>query len=105
MTSEQTYKQLTINDTVYETKYTRKYENRKPYESPDSGLVKAFLPGTVYELLVSEGDAVKVGTKIIRFEAMKMINEIQSATEGVVHKILVAKGDRFSKGTVLMEIR
>jgi pyruvate carboxylase subunit B len=68
------------------------------------GHVATAMPGTVLELLVKLGDAVKVGTPLLIMEAMKMENEIQAAVSGQVTAILVQKGDAVTPDEILMEI-
>jgi biotin carboxyl carrier protein len=45
---------------------------------------------------------VKNGDALLRLEAMKMENDVQSHTEGTVKEILVAKGDDVQEGELLM---
>jgi biotin carboxyl carrier protein len=64
--------------------------------------VRAPMPGLVLEVCVSVGQGVKSGDVLLRVEAMKMENDIESQTEGKVKEILVAKGDEVQEGEVLM---
>lgn len=64
--------------------------------------IKSPLPGTVLDVMVKEGDAVKVGQHLLLLEAMKMENNIDSDKEGVVKTIKVRKGDAVMEGDVLI---
>ena len=69
-----------------------------------SGVIKAPLPGLVLEVLVKEGDSVKVGQSVVKMEAMKMENNVQSGREGTVTSVKVKTGDSVLEGDVLVEI-
>ncbi|MCK7524527.1 MAG: biotin/lipoyl-binding protein [Ignavibacteriales bacterium] len=56
------------------------------------------------EVHVREGDTVKVGTKLIMLEAMKMENNINADKDGVIKSIKVKTGDSVLEGDVLIEI-
>ena len=64
--------------------------------------VRAPMPGLVLEVIASVGDSVKVGDVLVRLEAMKMENELQSDIEGTIKEILVAQGDEVREGEVLV---
>ncbi len=64
--------------------------------------VRAPMPGLVLQMCVSVGQGVKIGDVLLRLEAMKMENDIESHTEGKVKEILVKKGDEVQEGEVLM---
>lgn len=68
------------------------------------GIVKAPLPGLIIEILVKEGDEVKIGQNVLRMEAMKMENNIQSNREGKIISIKVKPGDSVLEGDVLVEV-
>ena len=53
---------------------------------------------------VKEGEAVKVGAKLITLEAMKMENNINADKDGVIKSIKVKAGDSVLEGDVLIEI-
>ncbi|MCI0516151.1 biotin/lipoyl-binding protein [candidate division KSB1 bacterium] len=69
-----------------------------------AGAVKAPLPGLILEVMVKEGEAVHAGQVIVRMEAMKMENNIQSNRDGRITKIKVKAGDSVLEGEVLVEI-
>ena len=60
------------------------------------------MPGLVLQICVSVGQRVKQGDALLRLEAMKMENDVQSQIEGTVVKILVAQGDEVQEGQLLM---
>ena len=95
---------LIVDDSPYKTGFTEKYRNRKPWTSRDARKITAFLPGTVTQVLVKKGDDVKIEQIVVKFEAMKMVNNVQTAIAGKVKDIYVKPGDKFSKGFVLLEL-
>ena len=56
------------------------------------------MQGTVVEVKVSEGQAVRNGDTVIVIESMKMEVEISATADGVVKSILVQKGDQLEEG-------
>lgn len=64
--------------------------------------VKAPLPGTVLEVRVSKGQAVKAGDVLMILEAMKMENEILAPSDGKVSEIVAAKGAEVGTGDILL---
>jgi len=62
------------------------------------------MPGTIVNVLVKPGDAVKKGTVLLILEAMKMENEIQAAADGTVASVNVRKGDTINADDVLLTI-
>ena len=68
------------------------------------GYIKSPLPGVILNVNVKEGEVVKVGTKLITLEAMKMENNINTDKDGVIKSIKVKTGDSVLEGDVLIEI-
>ena len=101
---KENFESLNINSTFYKTRISKKFGNRKSYSPADPGLVLSFIPGTVTDILVQEGQTVKKGDEVLVLDAMKMQNRLKSAIDGVVKKINVTKGARVPKGTALVEI-
>lgn len=105
--------EIDVNGSIYQvelaeevkTTKTPKLVRSKPVQTkeekpkPASGLSKvvAPLPGSIFKLLVKEGDAVKKGTPILILEAMKMENNILAEKDGVVNKVLVSEGVQFCR--------
>lgn len=96
---------LNIDSTLYKTRLSKKYENRTPYKALDPGNILSFIPGTVLDILVGQGQKVKKGDGLMLLDAMKMQNQLKSPCDGVVKKIMVNKGDKVSKGTVLLILK
>ena len=69
-----------------------------------AGVIKAPLPGLILEVLAKEGEEVTMGQTIVKMEAMKMENNIQSNRDGKITAVKVKKGDSVLEGDVLMEI-
>jgi biotin carboxyl carrier protein len=96
-------KELNIQGTSYYTKYTRKYETRKKWTKSDEKKLISFIPGTIKEIFVKEGDYIKTSEKLIVMEAMKMMNTLYSPIDGKIKSILINIGDRIPKGKVIIE--
>jgi biotin carboxyl carrier protein len=75
-----------------------------PTAPKGSGFIKSPLPGVILNVHIKEGDKVKIGTKLITLEAMKMENNINSDKEGLVKSLKVKQGDSVLEGDVLIEI-
>ncbi|BBE31144.1 acetyl-CoA carboxylase biotin carboxyl carrier protein subunit [Tepiditoga spiralis] len=78
-----------------------------PASAPTAGghEVISPLPGAVVDILVSVGQSVSEGDKLIIIEAMKMENEIPAPVSGVIDKILVKKGDTVEGEQLLITIK
>lgn len=66
--------------------------------------VKSPLPGIILTVDVREGDAVKMGQKLLTMEAMKMANNVLADKDGIVRAIRVKAGDTVLQNDVLLEI-
>lgn len=75
-----------------------------PTAPKGTGYVKSPLPGVVLQVYIKEGDQVKVGTKLLMLEAMKMENNINADKDGIIKSIKVKAGDSVLEGDVLIEI-
>ncbi|HPC98009.1 MAG TPA: acetyl-CoA carboxylase biotin carboxyl carrier protein subunit [Bacteroidales bacterium] len=104
MEEKEEYKTLNINSTLYKTRLSKKFENRKPFKPADPCLVRSFIPGTVVDVLVKEGSELKHGDVVIILDAMKMQNRLKTHVDGRVKRINVKSGDRVTKGAVLLEM-
>lgn len=65
--------------------------------------MEAFMPGTVLEIRVKQGDKVKKGDVVLILDAMKMDNEILAPVDGVVKNICVEQGASVAKDQLLVE--
>jgi biotin carboxyl carrier protein len=63
------------------------------------------MPGTILDVIVKPGDAVKEDQVLLILEAMKMENEIVSTVTGTVESIAVTKGASVNSGDVLISIK
>ncbi|HEX2919756.1 MAG TPA: acetyl-CoA carboxylase biotin carboxyl carrier protein subunit [Bacteroidales bacterium] len=104
MSSEDINGILNIDSSLYKTRLSKKYLNRKPYIPVDPKKVISYIPGTVVEILVSQGSHVKKGDELIILDAMKMKNRIKSEIDGKISSITVKIGTKVSKGTTLIEL-
>lgn len=95
---------LIIDDTVYSTEFTKKYKQRKAHITKNSKQVRAFIPGTIKEIFVKKGQKVKRGDSLLILEAMKMMNEVRSMTDGKVVSIKVDHDERIVKDQLLIEL-
>lgn len=64
--------------------------------------VEAPMPGSVLQVNVTVGQAVKEGDVLVVLEAMKMENEIKSPKSGTVTQIVATKGATVETGAVLV---
>ena len=64
---------------------------------------KAPMGGKVLEISVKPGDTVKLGTKVLVYEAMKMENDLTADIEGKVKRVLVNVGDVIATNQPLVE--
>ena len=98
------FESFLVDETVYTTVLTSKYKNRKAWLPCDNRKVTAFLPGTVTHILVEKGEEVEAGQTVVKFEAMKIVNNVQTLVAGRVKDVNVKVGDKFPKGFVLVEL-
>ena len=66
--------------------------------------VNAPMPGTILDVKVAPGAAVKAGDVLVILEAMKMENEIVAPQDGTVAAVNVKKGDSVNSGDVLASL-
>lgn len=64
--------------------------------------VKSPMPGTILDVKVKAGDAVKAGQCVCVLEAMKMENEIPAPKDGTVAQVVASKGATVEAGDVLV---
>ncbi|HOH52712.1 MAG TPA: biotin/lipoyl-binding protein [Fervidobacterium sp.] len=87
-----------------------KEENVKPVEQPSvssssaSAKIVAPMSGVILKILVSTGQKVEYGQKLLILEAMKMENDIVSDKPGIVKSIKVKEGETVDTGDVLVEL-
>ena len=64
--------------------------------------VNAPMPGTILDVKVAQGQAVKKGDVLLILEAMKMENEIMAPKDGTVAQVAVSKGASVNSGDALV---
>lgn len=62
------------------------------------------MPGTILDVKVSVGQAVKEGDVVAILEAMKMENEIFAPCDGKVAQVIAAKGSSVATGDPIVTI-
>jgi biotin carboxyl carrier protein len=63
------------------------------------------MPGTILDIRVKSGDAVKAGDVLLILEAMKMENEIIAPSAGTIDTVQVSRGASVNAGDILLSIR
>ena len=76
-----------------------------PAVSGDGEPIKAPMPGTIVNVNVTVGQAVKEGDVLVVIEAMKMENEVTSPKSGTVTQIVAQKGSSVETDAVLVVIK
>ena len=66
--------------------------------------VNATMAGTVWKVLVTEGQHITAGEDVVILESMKMEIPIAAETDGIVKKVLVAEGDFINVDDHLVEV-
>ena len=64
--------------------------------------VNAPMPGTILDVKVAQGQAVKKGDVLLILEAMKMENEILAPQDGTMAQVTVSKGASVNSGDALV---
>ena len=62
------------------------------------------MPAVVVRLLVSQGDKVNQGDKVIVVSSMKMETTLTAPADGTVRAVNVAEGDKVMPGQILIDI-
>lgn len=95
---------LIIDETVYETRLTKKFLNRKKYIPKDNSQIIAFIPGTIRTIFVKKGQSIKKGDSLLILEAMKMKNELKAENSGTIKEIFVKENQSVAKNELLIEL-
>jgi biotin carboxyl carrier protein len=66
--------------------------------------LRAPMPGLIVQLRVRVGDTVVAGAGLVVMEAMKMENELRTASAGRVRAVHVTVGAAVEKGALLVEL-
>ena len=67
-------------------------------------VIKASMAGTVWKIVVAEGEQVAAGQDVVILESMKMEIPIAAEEGGIVTKILVHEGDFINEDDPILEI-
>ena len=95
---------IVVNGTEYLTTYNKKYINRKVWSEPNLNHIMSYIPGTIVDIQIKEGQVVEEGGVLLTLEAMKMNNSIQMPFDGKIVKINVEKGQKIPKNFLMVEI-
>ena len=82
----------------------RRVRQRGQSSGLDEGALAASIPAVVAEILVSPGDAVTEGDRLILLESMKMVIPIQAPYDGVIASINCTAGESVQAGAALLEL-
>ena len=105
MAEKKEFKNLIVQGAIYSTTYTRKFENRIKWETPDINLLYSFIPGTIVDIYVKPKDKLKEGEVILLLEAMKMQNQVRMPFDGEIVKVYVQKDEVIPKRHLMVEIK
>ncbi len=67
----------------------------------NTGELRSPMPGQVVDVMVSEGDTVTKGQKVVVLEAMKTQQTFTAPFDGRIAKLAVSKGEQVSDGTLI----
>ena len=67
-------------------------------------IVKASMAGTVWKVLVQEGEEVTAGQDVVILESMKMEIPVAAEEAGTVQRVIAAEGDFINVDDDLVEI-
>ncbi len=95
-------RQLWVNGRSFA--YERVRQRTASGGSTGDGSLAASIPAVVSEILVTIGDSVSVGDKLILLESMKMIIPIQAPHDGVVTAVNCTTGESVQAGIPLIDL-
>ncbi|HLN20100.1 MAG TPA: acetyl-CoA carboxylase biotin carboxyl carrier protein subunit [Bacteroidales bacterium] len=95
---------LNIDSSLYKTRISPKFAARKRYVPVNLKQIVSHIPGTILQILVSEGSVVKKGDDLLILDAMKMKNRIKCPADGKILSIATTTGAKVSKGSILLEL-
>lgn len=98
---------VTVNGSTYQVEVEEVAAGAAPAPRPAAPVaggqqVKSPMPGTILDIRVAAGDAVKKGAVLCILEAMKMENEIMAPADGTVAQVVAAKGASVNAGDLLI---
>ncbi|MBQ1309912.1 MAG: biotin/lipoyl-binding protein [Ruminococcus sp.] len=116
---------ITVNGTAYDVQVEEMGENAAPAVAAPAPVaasapapkkaaapagavgnisVKAPMPGTVVNVVVTTGQSVKAGDDLVFIEAMKMETPVKAPQDATVATIEVSKGEAVDSGKVLVTL-
>jgi biotin carboxyl carrier protein len=103
---QRTYKQPKTPKLVRQEIQSRRQDSKikKTITKTAGHDVKIPLPGNIMQVFVKNGDTVKLGDKLVMYEAMKMENIIVAEKDGVIQNLSVQPGDTVLQEAKIMEI-
>ena len=106
--SENGAKTMLINGEIYDINLQEGFEDAEAGvestnvdEQGNGREVRAGLPGSIFKVLVAEGQSVIKGQPLIVIEEMKMEIEVPSPDDGIVSEVRVKQGDVVVNGQIL----
>ena len=96
---------ITVNGTAYDVQVEELGAGAAPAPVAGGTEITAPMNGTIVNVPVSVGQAVKKGDVLVILEAMKMENEIMAPEDGTVASIAVNKGEAVDSGKVLLTLK
>lgn len=70
-----------------------------------SNEIRASMTGTMWKILVKEGDTFEEGHTLAILESMKMEIPVEAETAGTIETILVKEGDVIEEDAVIITFR
>ncbi|WP_010289508.1 acetyl-CoA carboxylase biotin carboxyl carrier protein subunit [Kurthia massiliensis] len=67
-------------------------------------MIKSEMAGTVWKVLVKEGDTVEEGQEVVILESMKMEIPVEAEESGTVKRVIVSEGDFIELDADLVEV-
>jgi biotin carboxyl carrier protein len=98
-------KEFNIDGTIYMTEIPDNVANRKKWVRPNPNHIKSFIPGTIVEIFIKEGQEVKAGECLMILQAMKMKNKILMPFDGIIEKINVSVEQKVPNRLVMVELK
>ena len=96
---------VSLGDNItYQLAKAQRLAARGGGKAASSGTLTAQMPGQIMQVLVSEGDTVESGQKLIVMEAMKMEIVVTAPHDGTVKTLSVEEGETVERGQTLIEI-
>ena len=99
----QMWKEKGLDEFVSETEESSGLEEESVPDGCEAA--RTNIPGSVWKVLVAEGDQVKAGEQLAVLESMKMEFPIEAECDGVVKKVYIKPGEVVNAGQLAVAIR